>query len=104
MCQASPDRGYRKRAPPFDAASIATLAADEAIERDVVAEYSENAFATLADADPGPIAPLTLEHVVPVSTGGADTLDNLVPACLSCNSAKGSKPLIHYLLYMQTAA
>lgn len=36
--------------PPFDAASIATLAADEAIERDVVAEYSENAFATLADA------------------------------------------------------
>ena len=36
--------------PPFDAASIETLAGDEAIARDVVAEYRENAFDNLADA------------------------------------------------------
>lgn len=35
----------------------------------------------------------TTDHVVPLSRGGANTLDNLVPACLWCNSSKGSKLL-----------
>lgn len=30
----------------------------------------------------------SLDHVVPLSRGGANTADNVVPACLSCNSAK----------------
>lgn len=34
---------------------------------------------------------LTLDHFVPVSKGGPDCLGNLVPACLSCNSAKGNR-------------
>lgn len=35
--------------------------------------------------------PLTLDHVVPRSRGGPDTIDNLVPACLPCNCAKGAR-------------
>lgn len=34
---------------------------------------------------------LHLDHVVPLARGGSSHRANLVPACKSCNSAKGSK-------------
>lgn len=34
------------------------------------------------------------DHVVPLSRGGADSVTNLLPACLSCNSSKGAR-LLH---------
>lgn len=34
---------------------------------------------------------MTKDHVVPVSQGGAYTLENIVPACQSCNSKKHSR-------------
>jgi hypothetical protein len=33
------------------------------------------------------------DHVIPVSRGGSNTLDNLMPACSTCNSKKGPKLL-----------
>ena len=33
---------------------------------------------------------LTQDHVVPLIKGGGTTSDNIVPACQSCNSSKGS--------------
>jgi 5-methylcytosine-specific restriction endonuclease McrA len=36
---------------------------------------------------------LTLDHVVPLSSGGANTIGNAQPLCLSCNSAKGAKTI-----------
>lgn len=39
----------------------------------------------------------TLDHVVPVSKGGAHTKANLVPSCKSCNSSKHDRPLIVWL-------
>lgn len=36
--------------------------------------------------------PLTQDHVVPVSKGGAHTASNIVPACQSCNSSKRAGP------------
>jgi len=35
--------------------------------------------------------PLTQDHVVPVSQGGAHTASNIIPACVSCNSSKGAR-------------
>ena len=32
---------------------------------------------------------LTLDHILPVSRGGASTLENIAPACLTCNQRKG---------------
>ena len=34
-------------------------------------------------------ADLTLDHVIPLSRGGQDRLDNLVLACFPCNIRKG---------------
>ena len=34
---------------------------------------------------------MTLDHVVPVSDGGGNDSDNLVTACVGCNSAKGDR-------------
>lgn len=34
---------------------------------------------------------LSIDHVIPRSRGGKDTWDNMVTACFSCNSKKGSR-------------
>lgn len=38
-------------------------------------------------------AKLTLDHVIPLSKGGTHSKDNVVPACLHCNSSKGNRTL-----------
>lgn len=45
-------------------------------------------------SDPG--ADLTLDHLVPRSRGGTDSLANLLPACKSCNAEKGSRTFEEY--------
>jgi len=42
--------------------------------------------------------PLTRDHIIPLSKGGYHTKDNIVPACLSCNSRKMDKPVLLQLL------
>lgn len=34
---------------------------------------------------------LTLDHLIPRSEGGANSADNLVTACLRCNSSRGDR-------------
>lgn len=34
---------------------------------------------------------LTPDHVIPLSRGGNNSLSNIVPACLSCNTRKGAR-------------
>lgn len=36
-----------------------------------------------------PLAPLQIEHVIPISHGGTDEDDNLALACIDCNLHKG---------------
>jgi hypothetical protein len=45
----------------------------------------------------------TLDHIQPVSEGGDNSFDNLVTACLHCNSRRGSKPIMEALLYNKKA-
>lgn len=35
----------------------------------------------------------TSDHLIPISLGGEDSIDNLVPCCKKCNSSKGIKSL-----------
>ena len=34
----------------------------------------------------------TLDHIQPVSQGGDNSLQNLITACMHCNSRRGSRP------------
>ena len=45
------------------------------------------------------VAPLTQEHLTPLSRGGAHEERNIVPACASCNSRKSTKTLWEFLQY-----
>lgn len=42
--------------------------------------------------------PTEMEHIMPVSRGGTHTMDNLVPACRSCNASKRNDTLLVFLL------
>jgi 5-methylcytosine-specific restriction endonuclease McrA len=39
---------------------------------------------------------LTMDHVVPISKGGKTTIDNVIPACSSCNSSKQARDIIEW--------
>ncbi len=40
------------------------------------------------------LVPFTVDHLLPVSEGGADTLENLALACFHCNRSKANKQSI----------
>ena len=42
-------------------------------------------------------AKLTADHVVPLSKGGSDHIENILPACQPCNSSKGTKSITTWL-------
>lgn len=44
-----------------------------------------------------PLVQVTLDHIVPLSKGGEHSIGNIVPACQSCNSSKGSLSLLQLL-------
>lgn len=41
---------------------------------------------------------LTVDHNIPLSMGGTDNIDNILPACHSCNSKKNTRTANEYLL------
>lgn len=51
----------------------------------------------------GVVAPLGRDHIVPLSRGGQHSIGNLLPACRSCNSSKGSRFLIEWLVWRSRA-
>ncbi len=38
----------------------------------------------------------TIDHVVPVTRGGSDAIDNLVGCCIRCNKEKGERTLAEF--------
>lgn len=60
--------------------------------RRMISAYEGRCVYCGADAD-------TIDHVLPLSRGGLHEIDNLVPACASCNFEKGSKTIGEWLNY-----
>jgi len=52
-------------------------------------------------ADPE-VGTLTLDHVLAQELGGTNEANNLVTACLSCNSRKGKKTTTQFVAYLQS--
>lgn len=44
----------------------------------------------------GATGSLTVDHIIPLSRGGLNEIQNLVPACKSCNTSKGIKDAIEW--------
>jgi len=44
---------------------------------------------------------ITEDHVLPLSRGGGDNIENIVPACRYCNTQKGSKTYEEYMRYLR---
>ncbi len=42
--------------------------------------------------------PMTAEHMLPISRGGSNYIENIIPACRSCNSAKRNSTLLEFLV------
>lgn len=41
---------------------------------------------------------ITVDHVIPLSRGGYDSIGNILPACISCNSQKNARFIMEYRL------
>lgn len=50
------------------------------------------------------VGTLALDHMVPLSRGGENAPDNLVPACQSCNSRKRNRTPLEFLASMAAPA
>lgn len=46
-------------------------------------------------------AKVEIDHIVPISLGGRNTIDNIQPLCRSCNSSKGTRIIKYELPKMQ---
>ena len=43
---------------------------------------------------------IVVEHVIPLSRGGEHSIHNIVPSCDRCNTIKGDRSLLWFLLYI----
>jgi len=83
--------GIRRRAREKGAA------VEKVSREDVVMKYGRECYIcgrALCDKQ------LTIDHVIPLSKGGAHTLHNLRPACRSCNSRKHYKLLEEFICFL----
>lgn len=50
-----------------------------------------------------PLSEPTIDHITPITRGGGNESENLVPACRSCNASKSDKLLILWLAWKNAA-
>jgi 5-methylcytosine-specific restriction endonuclease McrA len=99
------ERYRRNKATNPHYANTYTQARDARLEGAPGRGVSEQGWADVLHASLGICAycnerrRLTMEHIEPLSRGGAHDIDNIAAACDSCNKSKMDKPLIAWLAY-----
>ena len=63
--------------------------------------FAEARFCAYCMKEFGGYKDKTADHVEPLYLGGKHSIDNIVIACLSCNSSKGRKSLVQWLIAAQ---
>jgi len=48
--------------------------------------------------------PLTIDHIIPLYSGGSNQIENIVPACMSCNCSKRNKSVLFFMYKKRTGA
>jgi len=59
---------------------------------------------TYCGRDDIPIEQLTRDHRIPVERGGTESIENIVPACRTCNTKKGTKTEVEFRLELKKEA
>ena len=72
--------------------TINTLTSEEWL--DILKEYDYKCAYCGCDFDENTLP--TKDHIIPISKGGHNVKENIVPACRSCNSKKGNKIIQSY--------
>lgn len=88
------DEAYRLKMLSLNHNRRATLNASGIISESdwlSILKYYNNACAYC-----GSTKALEQDHIIPLSKGGRNTPDNLVPACASCNRSKGARDLLDW--------
>jgi len=73
---------------------INTLTSDEWL--DILKEYDYRCVYCGCNFDENTLP--TRDHIIPISKGGNNTKENIVPACQSCNSKKNNKINIEFVI------
>lgn len=55
--------------------------------------FKRDSFTCQYCAAKPPLVPLEVDHIIPVSKGGLNQIDNLITACFDCNRGKSDKEL-----------
>ena len=83
--------GHRRRARMKSSGGSYTTAEWESL----LAQYARcpMCLRSWAEIPPHPInsSVITVDHIIPISKGGTNSIDNIQPLCYSCNSKKGAK-------------
>lgn len=70
-----------------------------ALKRNAVGNFTKTEWQDLCDSYGhvclccGQKKKLTADHIVPLSRGGTNSIDNIQPLCLPCNASKGTKTI-----------
>lgn len=76
---------------------------ERAIRNGVASTLTDTEWAVTLDAFGercaycGEHGPCTVDHIIPMASGGANTKENVVPACAACNGSKGDRDLVEWL-------
>ena len=65
-------------------------------EADIIFEYIKSAYNNRCAYCDKKTTRLTKDHVIPISKGGEDNMENIVPACWKCNASKHAKNLLDW--------